>query len=184
LQRSLPIIFHFHNKLLPKNIYFYVQILKKKQTMKKIISILALSIMSMAAFAQESTSYGDVKVDATLAKEASAVLDLLKTDTLVEDVTISGKIKGVCQAKGCWMTIELANGEEMTVKFKDYAFFMPLDCAGRNIVAHGKTFIKTTSVAELQHLAEDAGKSKKEIKKIKKAKKAKRFEADGVILMA
>jgi hypothetical protein len=152
--------------------------------MKKIISILAITLTSFVAFAQDAQTYGDVKVDASLAKDASVVLDLLKVDTLVEDVTISGKIKGVCQAKGCWMTIELSNGEEMTVKFKDYAFFMPMDCAGRSILAHGKTFIKTTSVAELQHLAEDAGKSKKEIKKIKKAKKAKRFEADGVILMA
>ena len=48
----------------------------------------------------------------------------------------------------------------------------------------GKTFKKTTSVAELKHLAEDAGKTKKEIKKIKAPKEEIRFEADGVILNA
>jgi hypothetical protein len=61
---------------------------------------------------------------------------------------------------------------------------MPKDCSGKSVIAHGKTFKKTTSVAELKHLAEDAGKTKKEIKKIKAPKEEIRFEADGVILNA
>jgi hypothetical protein len=80
--------------------------------------------------------------------------------------------------------MELANGEKMTVKFKDYAFFMPMDCSGKTVTFTGKAMIKTISVAELKHLAEDAGKSKKEIKKIKKEKKEYRFEASGVELNA
>ena len=150
--------------------------------MKKIIAITVFSIISMVGFAQDQKMFGDYKVDAAKAKDAGTVLDVLKDKKQVEDVTIAGTVKGVCQAKGCWMTIELPNGKDMTVKFKDYAFFMPMDCAGKNIVAHGKTFTKITSVAELKHLADDAGKSKKEIKKIKKPQQEVRFEADGVIL--
>jgi Domain of unknown function (DUF4920) len=151
--------------------------------MKKILAIVVLSLGSLVSNAQQDQQmFGDYKVDAGIAKEAGSVLDLLKSNKEVEDVTIIGTVKGVCQAKGCWMTIELPNGKDMTVKFKDYAFFMPMDCAGKNIIAHGKTFTKITSVAELKHLAEDAGKSKKEIAKIKAPKQEVRFEADGVIL--
>jgi Domain of unknown function (DUF4920) len=152
--------------------------------MKKLFSIIMMAALSTAAFAQDATTYGDYKVDESKAKPAAIVEDVLKTDSLVQDLTITGTIDGVCQAKGCWMTIKLPNGQDMTVKFKDYAFFMPKDASGKTVVAHGKAFIKTTSVAELQHLAEDAGKSKKAIRKIKAPKKEMRFEADGVVLKA
>jgi hypothetical protein len=42
--------------------------------------------------------------------------------------------------------------------------------------------MKTTSVAELQHYAEDAGKSKEEIAKITEPKLELTFVADGVIV--
>ena len=154
--------------------------------MKKIISIVMICAFSAMAFAQDSKmqNFGDYKVDPTIAKEAAVVIDLLNAQIEVQDVTIIGKVNSVCQAKGCWMTIDLPNGEQMTIKFKDYGFFMPKDCSGKSVIAHGKTFKKTTSVAELKHLAEDAGKTKKEIKKIKAPKEEIRFEADGVILNA
>jgi hypothetical protein len=152
--------------------------------MKKILSIVMFAFMAFVAQAQDAdkTFFGDYKVDEAIARDASIIPQLLKDKTEVTDVTIKGTINGVCQTKGCWMTITLPNGEDMTVKFKDYAFFLPKDCAGKNIVAHGKTFLKITSVEELKHLAQDAGKSKKQIRKIKKPKQEYRFEADGVVL--
>jgi hypothetical protein len=152
--------------------------------MKKLVLSFCLFAMSTLAFAQDVKVYGDVKVNERAARPASIVVDVLATQEEVQDLTITGTVKAVCQAKGCWMTIELPNGEDMTIKFKDYAFFMPMDIAGKTIVAHGKAFKKITSVKELRHLAEDAGKSKKEIKKIKAPKQELRFEADGVILQA
>jgi Domain of unknown function (DUF4920) len=149
--------------------------------MKKLI-LLAIAACSLN-IASAQTSYGDVKVDATSALPITEVATKLTGNlTEINDITVKGTVAGVCQAKGCWMTFKLDNGEEMTVKFKDYAFFMPKDCSGKTAVCHGKAFLKTTSVAELKHLAEDAGKSKKVIAKIKKPKQEARFEADGVIL--
>lgn len=130
----------------------------------------------------ETNTFGPVAVDASKAQDANVVVEKTKTSNIVEDITIIGSIKNVCQAKGCWATIALNDGSEMTVKFKDYAFFMPKDCAGKTMTAHGKAFTKQVSVAELKHLAEDAGKSKKEIKKITQPQTEVRFEADGVIL--
>ena len=45
-----------------------------------------------------------------------------------------------------------------------------------------KAFVKETSVKELQHYAEDAGKTKEEIAKIIAPKKEFAFEAKGVLM--
>ena len=102
----------------------------------------------------------------------------------VENVKVEGKVEAVCQNKGCWMTIVSDNDDEvMFVKFKDYGFFMPLDLSGKTVVMRGNAFIEETSVDELKHLAEDAGKSEDEIAKITAPKKEFKFLADGVVIL-
>lgn len=44
---------------------------------------------------------------------------------------IVGEIKEVCQAKGCWMKVQLESNDEVFVRFKDYGFFVPKDAAGK-----------------------------------------------------
>ena len=87
-----------------------------------------------------------------------------------------------CQVKGCWMTADLGNGESMRIRFKDYGFFVPKDAGGKDFYAQGVASWDTTSVAELRHYAEDAGKSKEEIEKIKEPKVELVFLAEGVII--
>jgi hypothetical protein len=98
------------------------------------------------------------------------------------DAQIEGVVKSVCQAKGCWMRVDVGDGQEMLVKFKDYGFFVPTNSAGKRVVMNGTAFTETTSVEELRHYAKDAGKSAKEIAKIKKPERSLQFEADGVVL--
>lgn len=95
---------------------------------------------------------------------------------------VRAKVNSVCQAKGCWMKLDLENGEEAFVKFKDYAFFVPMNIAGDEVIINGKAFVKETPVAQLRHYAEDAGKSKAEIEKITEPKRTLGFLADGVLL--
>ncbi len=95
---------------------------------------------------------------------------------------ISATVIEVCQAKGCWMTLNLENGEEAMVKFKDYGFFMPKDIAGKEVVLNGKAFVNEVPVDEQRHYAEDAGKTKEEIAAIIEPKKTYSFEADGVLI--
>ena len=52
-------------------------------------------------------------------------------------VKIKGTIESVCQAKGCWMNIVDDSDESVFIKFKDYAFFMPLDASGKEVVVSG-----------------------------------------------
>ena len=96
---------------------------------------------------------------------------------------VTGKVVEVCQEKGCWMKIEKPGGETLMVKFKDYGFFMPKDIVGKEVVLDGQAQVKETSVAQLQHYAKDAGKSKEEIEKIKKPKKEVQFVASGVLVL-
>ena len=103
------------------------------------------------------------------------------TDTL--HTTLRGTVNEVCQAKGCWMTIAASEEEEMMVKFKDYGFFMPKDISGREVVMHGMAYYQITPVDELQHYAEDAGKSPEEIAAITEPKRELQFLADGVQLL-
>jgi hypothetical protein len=156
---------------------------KSKKMKKIILSILSFVVISGAAVAQTEPSYYGAKIDDADAKPVTEIPALLKDKKEVTDLKVAGTINGVCQAKGCWMTMTVAEGQEMTVKFKDYAFFMPKDCSGKKAVLLGKVSRKVVSVAELKHLAEDAGKSKAEIKKITKPKEEYSFEASGVILM-
>lgn len=92
------------------------------------------------------------------------------------------KVTNVCQAKGCWMTLNLEDGNEVMVKFKDYGFFVPKDIAGKEVVVNGKAFVNEVSVDEQRHYAEDAGKSKEEVAQITEPKKTYSFEADGVLV--
>lgn len=98
------------------------------------------------------------------------------------DAKMIAKVDEVCQAKGCWMKVDLENGEQVMVKFKDYGFFMPKDIAGKEVVLNGKAFVNEVPVDEQRHYAEDAGKSAEEIAEITEPKKTFSFVADGVLL--
>lgn len=94
-------------------------------------------------------------------------------------VQIRGEIASVCPKKGCWMMVK--DGKDtVRVRFTDYSFFVPLDCATQKVTAEGVVTVKVETEAERRHYAEDAGKSKEEIQKIKGDKITLSFTADAV----
>lgn len=128
-------------------------------------------------------SFGE-KIDASNSISSSLMTDeynkLSASDTL--STKFSAKVLEVCKAKGCWMRLELNNGDEAMVKFKNYGFFVPKDIAGREVVVNGNAFVNEMSVADQKHYAKDGGQSVDEIAKITKPKKTFGFLADGVLL--
>jgi hypothetical protein len=156
--------------------------------MKKIIAVLILVAFVKSGYAQPPAgpanagdTYGE-KINADGVTALSKVSNnLLKKDSI--ETKISGKVLASCPKKGCWMEVELEDKSKMFVKFKDYAFFVPMDIVGKSIVLDGIAFNKTTSVAELQHYAKDAKKSQAEIDAIKEPQKQLRFLADGVLVV-
>jgi len=122
---------------------------------EKIVADKALSVEHM------SVQYKNQKVGDTINSKMVA--------TVVE----------VCQSKGCWMKLNLDNGEQVMVQFKDYGFFMPKDIVGKEVIINGKAYVNEMSVEEQKHYAEDAGKTSEDINA---PKKTYSFEADGVLL--
>ena len=129
-------------------------------------------------------SFGD-KIEADEAIDASTMTEKFKNmqvgDSL--DSKMIAKVDEVCQAKGCWMRLDLGNDEQVMVKFKDYGFFMPKNIAGKEVIVNGKAYVTEVSVEEQRHYLEDAGKSAEEIAAITEPKKTYSFEADGVLLI-
>jgi hypothetical protein len=74
--------------------------------------------------------------------------------------------------------------EDVIVQFKDYGFFVPKDCAGREVVVAGELQRVERSVAELRHLAAAAGRPEAEIAAITEPEMAWRIEATGVLIRA
>ena len=95
-------------------------------------------------------------------------------------VKLVGKASAVCQAKGCWMTLPTADGQEMRVRFRDYAFFVPKDLSGHEVVVSGWAYRRNVPKSELQHYAQDAGKTAQEVAAITQDEQQFTFLADGV----
>ena len=133
--------------------------------------------------AENYNSFGDSINDATLMTSKEM---LTKFESMNVGDTINAKfkstIKEVCSKKGCWMKLPLDSEKETMVRFKDYGFFMPLDSAEKEVIVAGKAFVKETSVEELRHYAEDAGKSEEEIASITVSRREFAFEANGVLM--
>lgn len=104
---------------------------------------------------------------------------LLKKQEQVHGIFVFD-ITEVCAKKGCWLNVQLDKKTEGFVKMQDYAFFLPMNTSGKKIALDGYMYLEEISVKELQHYAEDAGKSEAEIAKITKPEKRYRFMASGI----
>jgi hypothetical protein len=128
-------------------------------------------------------AYGEViTADSTIAA-TSLVSEMGNAPTY--DAKIVGKVSEVCQKKGCWMTVDIGNGETMRVTFKDYGFFVPTDNAkmvGKEVIFQGTAKFETVSVEDQKHYAEDAGDAKEKIDAITEVKNTLSFEAIGVLV--
>ncbi len=98
------------------------------------------------------------------------------------EVKVQAPIVEVCQKKGCWMDLQLTDDQTMTIRFKDYGFFVPKDAAGKIAIVEGIAKVDTISVAELKHYAEDREASQEEIDAITEPEISLELIAKGVIL--
>jgi len=119
--------------------------------------------------------------DAIMAQSMSKHYKTMRLGDSINSKMIA-KVDEVCQAKGCWMKVDLGNNEQVMVKFKDYGFFMPKNIAGEEVIINGVAYVEEVSVEEQRHYAEDAGLTEDEIAAITEPKKTLSFLADGVLL--
>ncbi|MBN8832788.1 MAG: DUF4920 domain-containing protein [Niastella sp. SCN 39-18] len=155
--------------------------------MKKIL--FAIPFLFSVTFLQAQPPAGDANPGDVYG--ASPVFDkVIPVDELpallekqpLENITIKGKVTDVCSKKGCWVTLETTDKTKIMVKMKDYAFFVPTAAIGKMVVMTGDAKIKTSSVAEQKHYAEDAKKTQAEIDAITEPKNEIRFTASGITI--
>lgn len=149
------------------------------------IALLAV-VTSYAQPPAGNADKGDYYGAKVKAKGAIPLADLVNQLEGVSEPTetkISATIVEVCPNKGCWLKLELPDGKQATVKMKDYGFFVPLAAKGKTVVIDGQASIKTVSVKELKHFAEDAKKSQAEIDAITQPKKEVNILAKGIVVV-
>lgn len=152
--------------------------------MKKlfIAMVAGICLTATAASVEAKDKYGKA-FKANKAVTVKSFAGDMKDQKEVEDVVVKGTIAQVCQAEGCWIKLKNdAGGEDILVKFKDHAFLVPKDIAGKSVVVNGKAIKKVISVDERKHMAEDAGASETEIAKITTPKEELRIEATGIVV--
>jgi hypothetical protein len=122
--------------------------------LRSILFLLPL-VLTGCQFAQGWQSYG-----AEIPASHPTSVDRLLAEPEAFDgqpLLVEGRVADVCPKKGCWM-IFTSGPREMRVTFQDYAFFVPMDCAGRKARVYGKFAIVDIGVDEARHDLEDAGK--------------------------
>ena len=150
--------------------------------MKSLTKIFIIFFFSIFSFSQNDNNYeryGELF-------ETSEIINYeLERDNFLNSsskVKIEGEILSSCPMKGCWMKISVEK-DTVLVRFKDYGFFVPKNgIEEKSTIINGKLSVDTLSIAQLQHYAEDAGKSKEEIALISKPEITISFLADGVLI--
>src|SRR5690606_12591129 len=137
--------------------------------MKRILSACVAILISCSVYAQSEIASAQPGVQYGQGVSGNKFLTLTKLESKLEKDTVyagtlSGQIVEVCAKKGCFMKLVDKNQDEtVTVRFKDYGFFMPQDIVGKKVALEGEAKVTEHSVKQLQHWAEDAGKSQEEI---------------------
>jgi len=156
--------------------------------MKKVLLSVVVVLFTVIANAQPPAGdakpgdwYGEKITADGAVNIADVAAKLDKTEAV--DTKIKAKIVEVCPKKGCWLKLQVNDSTTAMVKMKDYGFFLPLAAKGKTVVVDGEVKMKTTSVAELKHYAEDAKKSKEEIAAITKPEKEIRVTAKGIVVV-
>ena len=150
--------------------------------MKIFIKTLILFFFTIFSFSQSNNNY---EIYGELFDSSEIIDYKLEKDTFLNSsskIKLEGEILSSCPMKGCWMKISVEK-DTVLVRFKDYGFFVPKNgIEGKRTIINGNISVDTLSVAQLQHYAEDAGKSKEEIALINKPEITISFLADGVLI--
>ncbi len=133
--------------------------------MQNIVRTLTLVALSLVACHHAPAPPADEVSDWPLFGEQLAAQETVALAALFDEsgsraggtYTVEATVDSVCPTKGCWMLV--GEGEQsMRVTFKDYAFFVPKDIAGRTVRFAGVFDVEEVPVDEARHYLEDAGR--------------------------
>ena len=146
--------------------------------MKKIVLLIIFIPLLSIAQSGDLKYYGE-KISSQNTVTLKGLINHAKDKSLAK---VNGTILSSCPKKGCWMQVQVET-DTIQVTFKDYGFFVPLAAKGKTVVIDGQAAIKTVSVKELKHFAEDAKKSQAEIDAITQPKTEVNILAKGIVVV-
>ena len=122
-------------------------------TRRVLLSFLCALLLTSCGPADESelTSGEDFGAGIQLS-HATPLAEVLRNPERFADgpVLVHARVTDVCQRKGCWMVI--SDGQvDVRVRFKDYGFFLPKDCAGKLAYVEGLVTPEVLSEEEARH---------------------------------
>ena len=156
--------------------------------MKKIVVGFSMILLAEAVHAQPpagDANKGDFYGEKVSTEGAINIADIpaqLESNPTL-DTKIRGKVLEVCPKKGCWVKLQVNDSTTAMVKMKNYGFFLPVAAVGKTVVMDGTVALKTITVEELRHYAEDAKKSPEEIAAITEPKKEISVMAKGIVVV-
>lgn len=69
---------------------------------------------------------------------------------------VKARVASVCQVRGCWFTIDTdATEYTVRVRMQDYAFFIPRNAGGAEVILEGRLTQRDVPQPEAQHYADD-----------------------------
>lgn len=149
-----------------------------KNTILTIFSI--ITILGCEQTNYINGTYGDANWDQNSAISGEELMKILEgKDSLF--TIVKGNITAACQAKGCWMSMDM-DGNEMLVKFKDYGFFVPKNSANHEAIVSGWAYSDTITVSEQIEIAKDENATEEEIAQIVSPEVRLQFKANGVVI--
>ena len=144
-------------------------------------SLVLVCFMITNVLKSQTQNFGDDLTEGGLSDPKK--VELLYNSEAVFNTKFKAVVVEVCQAKGCWMKLDLGEDKEVMVKFKDYGFFVPKDIVGRDVIVEGEAHKEVMTIDELKHYAADRGDSKEKINAITQAEEVRTLTANGVVVL-
>jgi hypothetical protein len=72
----------------------------------------------------------------------------------------SGSVRAACEKRGCWMEIRDPDDRAsagLTVRFKNYGFFVPLNSRGADVRIQGVVSIQKLSAGQVKEMEAEGG---------------------------
>lgn len=102
---------------------------------KYILTFLIVGILSACSQEKIQSNFG-AQVDSTGAVLVSQLIEEMGNAPKL-DIKVKGKIVEVCQEMGCWLKMDLGNGEFLMVNFHDQDFTIPKESQGKEVIVDG-----------------------------------------------
>jgi Domain of unknown function (DUF4920) len=125
-----------------------------KALRKVLVALAALAAVTACASRGSApiATYGSA---ATIASTPLPLDRALSPENAGRTLAVKGRVAEVCKMKGCWMVLT-DDRNTVRITFKDYAFFVPRDLAGKTVVAEGILSKKVLTEEEAEHLAAES----------------------------